>query len=257
MEANIKKRSPRAPGVALNEALERVFQIYEAERLHPAPTDVVAQALGYKNANNGAALTLIASLRYLGLLSRPKDGFLAVAKEVEAYKFAPDETMKRSLLIGFLRRPQLYAELLERYSSGLPSDANLKFELIQRGFAPNTAETALTVFRKSVEFSGYFDGASNSTSEPASIDGDGEMLGSQIGTTEQQKLEASATENLFGQQIQLTPGLINIDKIPVRLSGGRRAWLYIPTPFYGADKSRLKAQIDLLITEEDEPNREA
>ena len=256
MEANIKKRSPRAPGVALNEALERVFQIYEAERLHPAPTDVVAQALGYKNANNGAALTLLASLRYLGLLSRPKDGFLVVTKEVESYKFAPDETLKRSLLIGFLRRPQLYAELLERYSSGLPSDANLKFELIQRGFAPNTAETALTVFRKSVEFAGYFDGASNSAPEPASIDGDGEVPGPQVESIEQQKAEAKAADNLSEKQVQLSSESVNIDKIPVRLSGGRRAWLYIPTPFYEADKGRLKAQIDLLITEEDESNRE-
>lgn len=252
MEVNIKKRSPRAPGVTLNEALERAFQIYEAERLHPAPTDVVAQALGYKNANNGAALALIASLRYLGLLSRPKDGFLAVTKELEAYKFAPDETMKRSLLIGFLRRPQLYTELLERYSSGLPSDANLKFELIQRGFAPNTAEIVLTVFRKSVEFAGYFDGASNSTSEDILIEGDGEILNPQVESVERQKVEASATENIFGQQVQAPSESVNINKIPVRLSGGRRAWLHIPMPFYEADKSRLKAQIDLLMTEEDE-----
>lgn len=257
MEVNIKKRSPRAPGVTLNEALERAFQIYEAERLHPAPTDVVAQALGYKNANNGAALALIASLRYLGLLSRPKDGFLAVTKELEAYKFAPDETMKRSLLIGFLRRPQLYTELLERYSSGLPSDANLKFELIQRGFAPNTAETVLTVFRKSVEFAGYFDGASNSTSEDILIEGDGEILNPQVESVERQKVEASATENIFGQQVQAPSESVNIDKIPVRLSGGRRAWLHIPMPFYEADKSRLKAQIDLLMTEEDENSIES
>jgi hypothetical protein len=40
------------------------------------------------------------------------------------------------------------------------------------------------------------------------------------------------------------------DKIPVRLSEGRKAWLVIPTPFYEADKLRLKAQIDLLLTED-------
>ncbi len=256
MEANIKKRSPRAPGVALNEALDRVFQIYEAERLHPAPTDVVAQALGYKNANNGAALTLLASLRYLGLLSRPKDGFLVVTKEVEAYKFAPDEAMKHSLLIGFLRRPQLYAELLERYSSGLPSDANLKFELIQRGFAPNTAETALTVFRKSVEFAGYFDGASNPILENVSIDSDVETSGPQAESIEKQVVEIKAADHLSEQPVQSPSEPINVDKIPVRLSGRRRAWLHIPIPFYEADKSRLKAQIDLLMTEEDELDRE-
>ena len=42
------------------------------------------------------------------------------------------------------------------------------------------------------------------------------------------------------------------DRIPVRLSGNRRAWLVIPEPFFEADKKRLKAQIDLLLTEDDE-----
>jgi hypothetical protein len=41
-----------------------------------------------------------------------------------------------------------------------------------------------------------------------------------------------------------------VDRIPVRLSKGRKAWLIIPTPFYEADKARLKAQIDFLLTEE-------
>jgi hypothetical protein len=41
------------------------------------------------------------------------------------------------------------------------------------------------------------------------------------------------------------------DSIPVRLSGGRKAWLAIPTPFYADDKLRLKAQIDLLLAQDE------
>jgi hypothetical protein len=37
----------------------------------------------------------------------------------------------------------------------------------------------------------------------------------------------------------------------VRLDQSRRAWLEIPTPFYEADKKRLKAQIDLLLTDDE------
>jgi hypothetical protein len=40
------------------------------------------------------------------------------------------------------------------------------------------------------------------------------------------------------------------DRIPIRLPGGRRAWLEIPPVFYEADKARIKAQIDLLLTED-------
>ncbi len=257
MEESSKKKSPRAPSIALNEALDRVMKIYEVERLHSAPTDVIAQALGYKSANNGAALSILASLRYFGLLSRPKDGFLAVSKEVETYKFAPDEIMKRSLLINFLRRPQIYADLLEHYSSGLPSDANLKFELIQRGFAPNSAESTLALFRKSVEFVGYFDGANNAIQENVSIDAVDERLDQQVESINQANAEEKVSQSQPGQQVNLSSQEANIDKIPVRLSGGRRAWLVIPMPFYEADKNRLKAQIDLLITEEDEQSQKS
>jgi hypothetical protein len=38
----------------------------------------------------------------------------------------------------------------------------------------------------------------------------------------------------------------------MRAKGARRAWLIIPTPFFVADKQRLKAQIDLLLTEDEE-----
>ena len=50
----------------------------------------------------------------------------------------------------------------------------------------------------------------------------------------------------------LSPVANGYDRIPVRLNGGRRAWLEIPTPFYLADKKRLNAQIELLLTEDEE-----
>ena len=153
----IRKKSPRAPSMPLNEALDRAVKAYEKERLHAAPIEVVANNIGYKNANNGAALSAIASMRYFGLLERPKEGYLAVSKDVESFRFAPDEAMRRDLLIRFLRLPQLYEQLLDQYSTGLPSDANLKFALINRGFAPLSAETVISAFKQSVAFVGYFD----------------------------------------------------------------------------------------------------
>jgi hypothetical protein len=224
--------------------MERVFKAYDRDRLHSAPTEVFAQNIGYKSANNGAALAVLASLRYYGLVERPSDGMLAVAKNVESYKFAPDQELKRSILLSFLRSPQLYDDLLSKYASGLPSDANLRYELIQRGFAPAAAESALVAFKRSVEFAGFFekDLPSESLTErdaPASSE------------------PVSVTQSYPSLQALVGSGKAepekNEDQIPVRLPGGRRAWLIIPSPFYASDKDRLKAQIDLLLTaEEDE-----
>lgn len=242
-----RKKSPRAPTTPLDEAIERVMKAYDKERLHPAPTDVVAQNLGYKGASSGSALAAMASLRYYGLLERPSDGLLAVTKDVEALKFAPEESLKRSLILGFLRRPALFAELLEKFSTGLPSDANLKYELIQRGFLPTTASEVVTVFRRSVEFARYFDngGADNSGENDPS---EQEPAPSQL-TSEARESANLAVAQLSTPEI---PEESQYDRIPVRLKGARRAWLVIPTPFFSADKRRLKAQIDLLLTEDEE-----
>lgn len=248
-----RKKSPRAPSLPLDDALVRIMKVYERERLHAAPTEIVAQHLGYKSANNGSALSTLASLRYFGLLDRPKEGLLAVAKEVESYQFAPDEKLKRSFLLSFLKRPSLYNELLEKYESGLPSDANLKFELIQRGFAPQAADTAVGVFKRSVEFTNYF--GENIEAEDivyADVSG-GSQEESKVGDDLQPPVVNLTPSSIAGAAIRISdPEEGSLDRIPVRLPGGRRAWLLIPTPFYNADKERIKAQIDLLLTKEDE-----
>ena len=246
MVASPRKKSPRAPSIALDEALDRVLKAYDKERLHAAPAEVVAQNLGYKSANNGTALSALASLRYFGLLKRPSEGFLAVTSEVEAYKFAPDDRQRRSVLMNFLKAPPLYAELLEKYQSGLPSDPNLKFELIQRGFIPQAANVALIAFRKSVEFVGYFGGERVAIPSREETESSDEMApsASSTGRNEQPTISASMIQTEMVDE--------QVDRIPVRLPGGRRAWLLIPTPFFAADKIRLKAQIDLLLTHDEE-----
>lgn len=257
--APARKKSPRAPSIALDEALDRALRAYEKERLHPAPTEVVAQNLGYKTANSGSALSAIASLRYYGLIERPKDGFLAVTKNVESYRYTPNESHKRELLIDFLKAPQLFAELLEQYSSGLPSDANIRYELIQRGFLPSGAESAVAVFRRSVDFAGYFSRANEparddrTLSEPPAA----EAIDAYDPTAAQlqgaESAPTSVARNVTSSAPSVPMGFSDEgDQIPVRLPGGRRAWLIIPTPFFDGDKARLKAQIDLLLTEDEE-----
>jgi hypothetical protein len=256
-----RRKSPRAPAIPLDEALDRALKVYDKEHLHPAPADVVAQHMGYKDANNGRALTTLAAIRYYGLVERPQDGLLAVTKDVEAYKYAPDEALRRSYLRRFLSAPQLFADLLDKYAAGLPSDGTLKYDLIQRGFLPATAETMVNVFKRSAEFARAFSddapdqstaggGASNaavSLSEPDEV-----VLPDPPQAPSSATKAAVVSLRTADAQPPTQDDFVGHDRIPVRLSGGRRAWLVIPAAFYAADKARLKAQIDLLLTEEDD-----
>ncbi len=249
MSVTIRKKSPRAPSTSLSEALDRALKIYEKERLHPTPTEVFAQNMGYKTANSGSALQMIASIRYFGLAERVSDGVLAISKDVESFKFAPSESQRADLLKKFLRAPALYGELLDKYASVLPSDPNLRYELIQRGFAPSAAESVLVAFRQSVEFAGYYvrgtPSEAESTPEPQEQDLPYLPVKPAVGA-------AHAPPNLPSAAGQTEEPVADEDRIPVRLPGGRRAWLVIPSPFFDADKARLKAQIDLLLTSDEE-----
>lgn len=235
----MRKKSPRAPSMPLSEAIEGALKIYAHERRHAIPVDLAAQHLGYKSANNGAAVKSLASIRYFGLLARHQEGKLAVEKEVEDYHFAPDPLQKAQLVRKWILTPPVFGEILSKFSDGLPSDAALKFELIQRGFLPDAAEALVAVLKDSVAFANYYD-------IPKAQPGAGKPIAEKVELVDASAGSASPNITPIDQSAQAA------DRIPVRLSGGRRAFLEIPSPFFEADKQRLHSQIDLLLTDDDQ-----
>jgi hypothetical protein len=253
---DVRKKSPRAPTLALPDALERVEKVYAAEGRHATPTEIVAQALGYKSATNGSAAQTIASLRYYGLLERPKEGFLAVSKDYENYKFSPEESQKQALVIGWLRTPPIFSTLLEKYDGRLPSDANIRFDLIGLGFLPSGADAYVSVFRRSVEFARFYERApEQSLDELLALAATPEQpIGQQPeGATisQPQAPHPAHAAHAAAPVVAHNPDVI---RLPIRLPKERMAWLELPIPFYEADKERLKAYIDMQLA--DDPDDE-
>ncbi len=250
-----RKKSPRAPSMPLDEAIDRTAKAYARDRLHPAPTDVMAQHLGYKSANNGAALQALASLRYYGLMERSSEGMMSVTKAFESYHFAPDEQLKRRLQVTWLRSPPVFSELLDKYAEGLPSDPTLRHELItQKQFGPPAAENLIVVLRRSVDFVGYFAHKNEEVPQATTADDDEDLTpapSTYVSANEPSDRQPQTGQS--GGKEPIDPPIdVETDKIPIRLPGGRRAWLYVPSPFYSADKQRIKAQVDLLLADDDD-----
>ncbi len=254
MSVTIRRRSPRAPSIALGEAIEKASKIYDMERCHVAPVDIAAQHIGYKDAGNGSALSTLASLKYYGLIERPKDGMLAVSKDLESYRFAPNDTIRQALILKWLKSPPIFSELLEKYAEGLPSDATVKFDLIQRGFVPSAADVCLQVFRRSIDFAHFFELSPQLLEEQTNDERtspDREEVESELTSPPEEEITLERTSAQPISKPRIT-AIDDSDRIPVRLTGGRRAWIHIPTPFFQADKDRLKKQIDLLLTDDEE-----
>jgi hypothetical protein len=118
----------------------------------------------------------------------------------------------------------------------------------------------LAAFKDSVEFAHYFEmngGAQGVVDAPSVISPSVPVDSAITPTCQGRPIDSQVPQQ--GAVLSQSEGgdTGGLDRIPVRLPGARRAWLLIPTPFFKADKERLKAQIDLLLTEEDEEEARA
>jgi hypothetical protein len=216
-----RKKPPRALAVSLDEALKRAFLLQARLGKSASHLEAVVQALGYKGANNGAALTMLGALKEYGLLKRSTEGQWQLTDVIERYQQAATQPhLRKQLLQDCLIGVPAFAPLLKKYPQGLPEDDALRNELSDLDISPVLLVGVLNTLKKSLAFI------------------------------------HSLPETIEAPQLAAIPAIAPItvaeeDRIPVRLSGGRKAWLVIPSPFYTADKQRLKAQIDLLMCEDE------
>ena len=234
-------RSPRAPSLDLDEAVRMALKLYEKEGKHFVPSELAVRHWGYSGMNNGSAIRALAAMRSYGLVESKNNREVAASKDIEIYAFAPDANLKQQLLVKWLKAPKVFADLLKEYEDRLPSDQALRFKLIQNGFGPSAAEETAKNFRISVDFADYYAQANrpsqNEVTESAEASAEDEQL---LGGASEPR-PSSAPRNAS----------IEFDRIPVRLSGGRRAAIEVPTPLFAADKAVLKRQIDLLFTDDE------
>lgn len=267
MIEHIKKRAGRSPNYpiqTLEWAVNTALELLEKEGEHAMPPDILAINLGYKDASNGKAGRVLANLKAFGVIDSVAGGKLAVTKDVQRYKLTPTAEDKKSYLKQWFKKPLLYRKLIEKYDRDLPSDAVLLFELVdEHGFNEAAARKAIKVFRDSLNF---VMGNANSHDSLNGVNDEGgeneeEDIAPQETTINQQIKKpvetASTPSNFHPSEIPPAPQVQSSQesiKYPIRLAGGRMAWIEVPVPFYEADKNKLRAQIEIIGTE-DEDNK--
>jgi hypothetical protein len=145
-------RSPSYPGVSLRVAVDRAQQLYKAENRYATPVPAAMAVWGYTNPGGGTAGVTLAALKKFGLLIEEK---VAEKRVVRLSELAleiilspePERAIRQAALL-----PQLHREMWEKYGNNLPSDQNLRWQLIQRGFTEAGANDFLKVYRDTVAF---------------------------------------------------------------------------------------------------------
>jgi hypothetical protein len=144
-----KQRSPNCPQISFAEAIEKGHKVYQAEHTHPAAKEVIARDLGYSGLN-GRSLTLLGALRQYGILEGSGDA-LRVSKDAIAYFELDDGPERTDAMRRMALAPDLFAELSKLHIHSLPSDGNLRHELVNRGFTSKAADDVIKVYKANVE----------------------------------------------------------------------------------------------------------
>jgi hypothetical protein len=148
-----KSRSPNFPGINLQEAIGRARALYEKEGLTPTPQEVLFKHWDYAPKSSSALITL-AALRAFGLVEN--EGGRIKLSEL-ARDILQDERSESPDRVRAIHRaaltPKIHAELWKSFDEKLPSDENLRHELVRkRGFTPSGAEDFITQFRSTLAF---------------------------------------------------------------------------------------------------------
>ena len=159
-----KGRSPSYPALALDVAVARAQQLYDAERRNAAPISGIQVLWGFK-ANTGPANLAVAALKKYGLITDSGSGTQRVAQLSQlGYEVLhnPDPEARQAAIRKAALNPPIHQAVWERYAQdGLPSDATLRYELVSnRAFTETGATEFISQFRKTVAYANLAGGAS-------------------------------------------------------------------------------------------------
>lgn len=140
-----KVRSPNYPAMDLEAALEAVRPAWKAENRNKMSRTVLARHMGYTSLN-GRALGKIGAVRAYGLIDGSGD-VLHISDDAIIALAAPDkhDFRVRDAMLRLALKPQLFQDLRKEYAT-LPSEENVRFNLVQRHFTEDAAGKAAKSF---------------------------------------------------------------------------------------------------------------
>jgi len=152
MSEEIKKdRSPNYPRASLVDAIELARKLYGKAGKSKLTQLAAVGALGYSGIS-GASLTTLGTLTSYGLIERERGGGITVSTLSVQLLHPTDAAQERMAKVTAALSPKVFNDL---YSDGY-RDTNeevVKNHLIQRGFTPDGAKKAASVYIENFQFS--------------------------------------------------------------------------------------------------------
>jgi len=150
-------RSPAYPGIDLEAAIKRAQEFYDRERRNSANAEIAVLHRGYK-PTSGGGFVVIAALKAFGLISDSGSG---KGRKIQLTDLAlrilldrrPDSAERAEAIKQAALMPKIHASLWNKYREDIPSDENLRHELVfERKFNENSVGDFIKEFRDTIKF---------------------------------------------------------------------------------------------------------
>lgn len=160
-----RKRSPKAPSIDLEQAIQAVRPVFEDETRNKMSRLVLANHLGYSGLS-GASASKIGALRHFGLVDGREDELRVSELAIDLLMHGVGTPQYKESLRKAFAEPNLFKEILEHFEAK-PSTTNLEYWLVQRGVQKKSAERIAEIFLRSAEYANIWSEGSTNTHDVA------------------------------------------------------------------------------------------
>lgn len=151
-------RSPNYPAFSLSEAISKINVLWEKDGKVGAHRSVVLKHLGF-NSESGSALRNLATLKMFGLTSENNRHIILTEIALDIILYSHDKNIYYRSLKESALKPDIYNELYNKYTDGLPSTDALKSELIREyNFNPKAIDRFIESFKSTLEYADLLNG---------------------------------------------------------------------------------------------------
>lgn len=220
-----KKRSnsPKAPGIALSDAVADVGKIFQRYGHASFSKGEMAAALSM-SAGGGAFISRAAALRDYALIVDAPGGSKASDLFKQIYQAPPSSSELKRLALHAVRAPAVFGRLLEQFTTRIPDTGALSLRLeAQERFNGERARTVAEAFRSSLATYGLIDSAGNFLPPRDQGDDAGE-----------EQIRDDTPGN-----VDQSPPNPDAFRVEVPLGPGRRAVVILPEDLGEADVNRI------------------
>lgn len=233
-----RQRSASHPRYTLEQA-ERLARAVFSIGPRNCDQDIVARAVHYKSAKNGAFTSLRSSAVQFGFITKQGRHLSVTDAWIRIFNEGDPDAL-RAALREAMRRPDLYRNLIAAYAGRqIPSLERLAREIYmtpEYGILKKAANGAAKVFIDSVKYAGL-------------LDEKGCLL---INDSEDEANDNRASDgrpsgHAVGCEYEIVAIPRDLDRHEIRMRNGMKAYMFVPSPLPPGEKERLKEFIDLML----------